>query len=721
MLGTGSATETRRTIRGACLLDCPDTCATLVDVDGDTVLGLRGDPQHPFTAGSLCPKVHDYERRLYSPDRVLEPLRRVGPKGSGRFEAITWDDALDEIAERLGTIAAEDGPEAILPFSYLGNYGLLNGLAVGDPFFHRLGASVCERSFCDSGSTTALRMTVGRTVGMDPESFAHSRYIVVWACNVQATNLHLWKFIRAAQRRGAKVVVIDPLRTRTAAKADWHIPIRPGTDAALALGMMNVIVGEGLVDTDYVDRHAVGFDELAERVRDYPPSRVAAVCGIPEEDVVRLGREYALGQPAAIRLGVAVERHASGGQAIRAISSLPALVGAWRRVGGGLLQLTSPAFPIDWPALQRPDWIRPGTRVVNQYRLGAALSGELGLDPPIRALFVYNSNPLVTLPEQRTVAAGLASDDLFTVVGDHFLTDTARYADIVLPNATMLEQFDIVCPWGQLYVTLNQPASPPLGESVSNREMFRRLAERMGFDDEIFFLDDREAARRALRWDDPSLAGITLERLEEDGWARLSLPGADELAPHAQGSFPTPSGKCELKASLAEGGNFVVPTLREGYTELQSGEPLDPLPHQAGYDGDLHGADRHPLILLTPKAQSYLNSQFANMPRQRKLQGSVQSVLIHPDDAATRGIAEGELVRIANDRGDVRALATLTDEVARGVLVSPLGHWRDSQPGEATVNAITAPGLADMGNAPTFSDTAVEVHATTAAASREAS
>ena len=497
-------------VRGACPHDCPDTCAMLVTVTDGVVTGVKGDPDHPFTAGALCPKVHDYETRVNSPDRILHPLRRVGPKGEGRFERISWDAALDEIAERFSAVAGEYGSEAILPYSYLGELGVVNGLAVGDPFFHRLGASVSERTFCDSGSITAYLMTVGPTTGIDPESFAHSRYIVIWACNLLSTNIHMWKFVAEAQKRGAKVVVIDPLRTHTAKRADWHIPIRPGTDAALALGLIHVIVRDGLVDEDYVERHTVGFDELAARAAEYPPSRVAEITGVPAEDIETLAREYATSQPAAIRMGVAVERHATGGQAVRAITSLPALTGAWRHVGGGILALTHWSFPLNIGAMHRPDWIRPGTRVVNQWQLGAALTGELELDPPVKALFVYNANPAIVASDQERVLAGLEREDLFCVVGEHFLTDTARYADIVLPNTTQAEQLDLVFSWGQLYLTLNMPAVAPLGEAVSNREMFCRIARRMGFEDEQFRMSDEDALRAAMLWDHPALQGISV-------------------------------------------------------------------------------------------------------------------------------------------------------------------------------------------------------------------
>lgn len=706
-------TNGQRIVRGACPQDCPDTCAMLVTVEGGVVTGVRGDPDHPFTRGGLCVKVHDYEKRVHSDQRILHPLRRVGRKGEGRFEEIGWDAALDEIATRLGKVVDEYGGEAVLPYSYLGTEGILNGLSVGDPFFHRIGATVSERTFCDSGACTAYFMTLGPTAGMDPESFVHSKYIVLWACNVQSTNLHLWPFVREAQRRGAKVVVIDPIRTRTAAQADWYIPIRPGTDGALALGLMHVIVAEGLIDADYVAQHTVGYEELRDRVREYPPERVSEITGIPVSDVVTLAREYAQQQPSAIRIGVAIERQAGGGQAVRSIACLPALVGAWRQVGGGLLQLPLWAFPMNWETLHAPEWIRPGTRVVNQFRLGPALTGELELDPPVKALFVYNSNPVIVAPEQRKILEGLARDDLFTVVGEQFMSDTARYADIVLPNTTQLEQLDLMFSWGHLYLSLNMPAIEPLGEAVPNREMFRRLAARMGFDDEVFSWSDEEAVEHVMDWSSPALEGISLESLKQTGWARLNVGTPDDYAPHAEGGFPTPSGKCEFKSSMAEGGNFVVPVFREGYNEHQPGGVVDPLPHYIP-PNESGRSDDHPLTLLTPKSHAYLNSQFANMPRQKQKQGP-PTMMINRADAASRRIADGQAVTILNDRGEVRAVAAVTNDVVPGVVVCSMGHWRAASPDGATVNAITPPAYADLGNAPTFSDNAVEVVATGAA------
>ena len=696
-------------VRGACAHDCPDTCAMLITVENGRATKVRGDPEHPFTRGGLCVKVNDYTEHTYSPDRVLHPLRRRGPKGAGQFERVTWDEALGEIATRFRTIIDEHGGQAILPYSYLGTEGILNGLTVGDPFFHRLGATISERTFCDSGACTAYLMTLGPTAGLDPESFVHSRYIVLWACNVQSTNLHMWPFIKEAQRRGAKVVVIDPLRHRTARAADWYIPIRPGTDGALALGMMHVIIGEGLVDVDYVERYTVGYPELTERVQQYSPERVSAITGIPTADIVTLAREYAATQPSAIRIGVAIERHAGGGQAVRAISCLPALVGAWRRVGGGVLQLPLWAFPMKWESLSRPDLIRPGTRIVNQFRLGPALTGELGLDPPVKALVVYNSNPVVVACDQARTIAGLSREDLFTVVSEQFLTDTTDYADIVLPATTQLEQFDLMFSWGHLYLTLNQPAIEPLGEAVPNVELFRRLSERMGLEDDWYRLSPEGMARAALDWSAPALQGIDLERLKREGWARLNLPDADHYAPHAEGNFPTPSGKCELRASMAANGNFVVPVFREMSNEFQPGGPIDPLPVYIAPEEDRDGSP-YPLHLLSPKSHAFLNSQYGNMGYQRRVQGE-QSAIMHADDAEARGIDEGQPVRVFNAWGEFQAIARIGagDQVARGVVVCSLGHWVKNSLGGATANAVSRTAFADMGNAPTFSDTRVEV------------
>ena len=607
------------TVFSACPHDCPDTCAMLTTVEDGKVTNVRGNPDHPFTQGGLCVKVNDYQNRVYSKDRVLHPLRRTGAKGAGEFERISWDDALEEISRRWNDIIERDGPSTILPYSYLGTEGILNGLNSGDAFFNKLGAAVSERTFCDSAAITAFFMSCGPTAAVDPESFVYSKYIVLWAINTISNNLHHWPFIAEAQRRGAKVVVIDPVATRTAKQADWHLPIKPGTDAALALGMINVIIAEDLVDHDYVEKYTIGYDELAERAANFPPDKVAEITGIAADDIRTLAREFATTQPSVIRMGVAIERNASGGNAVRAMSCIPALVGSWRHCGGGILHMPIWAFPMKWDDLSRPDWIREGTPVVNQWRLGPALAGEL--DHKVNSLFVYNSNPVVVAPEQDKMLQGLAREDLFTVVSEHFLTDTALYADIVLPATTQLEQFDLMFSWGHLYLTLNEPAIAPLGEAVSNAELFRRLARAMGFNDPFWDRSDEQMALDALDWDNPVLEGIDLDGLRQTGYARLKVGSPEEFVPHREGNFPTPSGKMEFKSSVAEAaGNMVLPLFRQGYAADQSGEPLDPLPNfipqneSARTNPEL--AARYPLNMLSPKAHAFLNSCYANMETQ---------------------------------------------------------------------------------------------------------
>lgn len=707
-----TAGPNQKSVLAACPHDCPDTCSMVVTVENDRVVKVRGNPDHPFTDGRLCVKVNHYEERVHHPDRVLYPLKRSGPKGSARFTRVSWKEALDEISQRWKKIIKDDGPTAILPYSYLGTEGILNGLNVGDAFFNKLGATISERTFCDSAACTGYIMTVGPSPGTDPESFVHSRYIILWACNTISTNLHHWPFIAEAQKRGAKVVVVDPVKTRTARQADWHIAIKPGTDGALAMAMINVITTESLIDRDYVEKYTVGYDELAASARDFPPEKAASITGIPAQDIRKLAREYATTRPSVIRIGVAVERHSGGGQTVRALTCLPALVGAWREVGGGILQLPIWAFPVKWDTLMHADWIKPGTRVLNQWKLGAALTGELKLDPPIKSLFVFNANPAVVAPEQDKTLKGLAREDLFTVVSEHFITDTARYADIVLPATTQMEQYDIMFSWGHFYLSLNQQAISPRGDAVPNTELFRRLAAVMGIDDPFFKRTDQQMAMESLDWSNPALEGISMEQLTRDGYARLKVGTPDTYAPHANGNFPTPSGKVEFKASMAAGGNFVLPLFRQGSNEFQDGSPINPvptyLPPQESIDTNPELAKKYPLSLLTPKNHAFLNSGYANIARQLGHAGD-EYVVIHPSDARTRGIIEGEQVEVLNARGRFVAEAQISDDVRPGVIVAPLGYWASQNPAGRSANVVNASRYADMGRAPTFSDTLVEV------------
>jgi anaerobic selenocysteine-containing dehydrogenase len=701
-----------RVVRGACPHDCPDTCAFLYHVKDGKLVDVTGDPEHPMTRGGLCVKLNGFAEHHYNPHRLLYPMKRTGAKGSGAYERISWDEALAEIKRRWTDIIAADGAQAIMPHVYLGHQGTLNGLTAGDAFFNRLGSSIAEKTYCESGSSTAWIMTVGPSGGLDLESLAYAKYIIVWGMNMISTNLHAWPFILDAQKKGAKVVVIDPVRTRTAKAADWHIAIKPGTDGALALGMMNVIIAEGLVDHDYVEKYTLGFDELKARAADYPPERVAGITGIPADDIRKLAREYATTQPAAIRQGVAIERSRGGGQAIRAITCLPALVGAWRHVGGGTAEMPIWEFPTRFDRICRPDFIKPGTRVINELELGAALTGELGLDPPIKSLFVYNSNPVSQAPAQAKIIEGLMREDLFTVASELFITDTARYADILLPATMQGEQYDLMVTWGHLYMMLNQPAIPAPGECIPNVELFRRLAKTMGFDDAYWDMSDDEMLLDFYDWSSPQLEGITLDLLKDKGYMRLNVGDADKRAPHANGNFKTASGKCELKSSAT--ANFVVPVWRSMYEGMQPGEPIDPLPDYIppyeSPESNPELAQRYPLRMVSPKPHAFLNTQYGNEERQQVRQGE-QKVLLHPADAHARGIANASVVRVFNDRGAFEGLAELSEDLMPGLVMANVGYWPSLNRSGTSVNSISSDKHCTLGQAGSYSDNLVQVAA----------
>ncbi|MFN8470096.1 MAG: molybdopterin oxidoreductase family protein [Caldilineaceae bacterium] len=680
------------TVRGACPHDCPDTCAWQVSVDQGRATHLVGDPNHPFTRGGLCAKVNHYLERVYSLDRVLYPLRRVGAKGKGKFERVSWDTALADITARLQAIIAESGPTAILPYSYMGTQGLIQ-MSAGGPFFARLGATRLVRAICGSAGGSGTDMTIGIGSGMLPEDIVHSRFIILWGTNTVVTNLHYWPFIEAARKQGATVVVIDPLRTRTAALADWHIRPLPGTDAALALGMMHVIVAENLYDQDYVARHTLGFEQLCGRLAEYPPERAATLTGLATEEIERLARAYATTQPAAIRTLIGMEHHANGAMIYRTIACLPALVGAWRRRGGGIPDAAFFHFAaINAAAVEMPGLEDPAVRTVNMVQIGQALTST-ELDPPIRALIVYSSNPATITPNQNLVHRGLARENLFTVVHEQFVTDTAAYADYVLPATTQLEQLDLMWSWGHTYLSLNQPAIAPLGEAVSNTELFRRLAKGLGFEDAYLYTSDEERVQAALTSDSPFLARITYERLQAEGWAPLNIP--PDWALFAEGSFATPSGKCEFYAANA---------IAKGMDPL----PALALPHTR-HEGGQGMASRYPLALITAKsALRFLNSSYANLPRQRNAEGEPK-LDIHPLDAAPRNIAEGDRVRVFNDLGELILRARVGDWVRPGVVAVPSGWWASLSPGGSSANCLTSDGLSDMGGGGDFHDARVEV------------
>jgi anaerobic selenocysteine-containing dehydrogenase len=671
------------TVRGGCAHDCPDSCAWIATVQDGVAVRLRGDPAHPFTRGALCAKVSRYLDRVYNPDRLLYPLRRVGPKGEGHFQRVGWEEALAGIAERLTTVVAESGGEAVLPYSFAGNMGLTQYRGLDRRFFARLGASQLARTVCGGTATAGLEVTLGAGPGALPEQMRHSRHIVLWGTNTIVTNPHLWPVIREARAAGARLVVIDPLRTRTATEADWHLRPLPGSDAALALGLMHVIVAEDLHDADYLERYCTGFEQLRVRLADYPPERTARLTGVEPDDLVRLARELATIQPSAIRTVLGMEKHPGGAAAYRAIACLPALTGAWRHLGGGLVPDTRPVISaaLDVDAVSMPG-LQPRTRTVNMIQLGRALT-DSSLDPAVRALFVYDANPAVTAPNSDLVVRGLGREDLFTVVHELFLTDTARFADYVLPATSGLEHLDLLYPWGHTYMVLNRPAIEPLGESASNNELFRRLATAMGFQESYLQDSDEALVRAALGSGHPYMAGITFERLLEEGWAPLNID--PEWRPYAEGGFRTPSGRCEL------------------YSDGMTAAGQDPLPGHIRPQPDC----QHPLVMVSAKtALHFLNSSYAHLRRHATAEGG-PVVEIHPEDARRRGIGDGERVAVHNLRGRVEVRARVGDFVRPGVVAMPFGWWRAA--GNPGPNALTSDGLSDQGGGGDFYSTRVEV------------
>jgi anaerobic selenocysteine-containing dehydrogenase len=683
----------RLVVRGVCHHDCPDACAWLTTVENGKVVRFEGDPGHPITRGELCGKMTGYPTDVvFNPDRLLHPLRRVGPKGEGRFERASWDEALDEVAARLKKVIAEHGPTAVLPYSFAGTEGLIQREALGGRFFARLGASRLERNICGDAAHEGVTATIGTSTGMLPADVAHSRFILIWGANPAVMNSHLWRIVLEARGKGAKVVVIDPLRSRSAEGADWHLRPLPGTDAALALGMMHVIVHERLHDADYVEKHTVGFDRLSARLEEYPPDRVARLTGIEAGEIAKLARAYATTRPAAIRAMIGMEHHANGAMTFRTVSCLPALVGAWRERGGGWLHFSGGLFgglnSQDHDVAGRIE--DPKIRSINMVQLGKALTDST-MDPPIRALVVYNSNPATIAPNQNLVVEGLKREELLTVVVEQFLTDTARYADFVFPATSQLEHLDLLKSWGHEYLALNQPALPARGEAVPNSEFFRRLARRMGWTEPYLYESDEDMVKTLLRSKHPTLAGVTYEELRERGWMRLKLP--DPWVPFADGKFPTPSGKCEF------------------YSEAWKKRGLDPLPAYVPVSpaNTTEAGVHYPLALLTSKAtRAFLNSSHANQPRQEKAEGEPR-LQMHSSDAAARKIADGEMVRVLNERGAVTIRVQVGDGARPGVVSLPQGFWASRLPGGSSANALTRDGLTDVGGGADFHDTRVEV------------
>lgn len=674
--------ETRYSV---CALDCPDCCALKIDVDAQgRGSRLRGDPQHPVTQGFLCGKVARYLDRVYHPERLMHPLRRTGAKGEGKFVRVSWDEALDEIARNLQRVAESYGPESILPYSYAGTMGLVNGSGMDRRFFHRLGASRLDRTICSAAGGVGLTNALGYRYGTEPEQFIHARLIIAWGANIHGTNIHLWPFIVEARRRGAKLITIDPVLTRTAALADKHLYINPGSDLALALGLMHVILRDGLEDRDYVARHTEGVEELRDHVRSHTPEVTERLTGIAACDVVSLAREYATTRPAVIRLNYGVQRSERGGRAVQAIASLPALVGAWRDVGGGLQLSTSQAFRLNREALERPDLqlrspLRRESRMLNMSELGRVLNETA--DPPVHALVVYNSNPAAIAPNQNAVRKGLRRPDLFTVVLEQFQTDTADFADIVLPVTTFLEHADLYFAYGHYYLQLARPALRPPGECRPNVEIFRLLAARMGFDDSELRASDDDLIRDALTSDHPFLDGITPERLERERFVRLNIaPDGAPFQPFANGGFGTPNGKLRFAAS-----------------ELRYSPPAE---------SRLGAAGRYPLELISSKNDNSMNSTFGNRP---DTDAETSVAYIHPEDASPRGIVSGDRVRVFNDRGSLLLRARITAGLRSGVVRIPSTRWHKKAEDGQGVNVLTSERLTDIGGGATFYNCLVEV------------
>lgn len=693
MIDKPSPSDTK-IVRGACPHDCPDTCAMLVTVESGRATRVAGDPDHPVTQGFLCTKVNRYVERTYHRDRLLYPMRRIGPKGAGQFERITWDEALDEIATRLNAIRhSAEGPQAILPYSYAGTMGLVQGESMDHRFFHTIGASKLDRTICATAGSTGMKMTVGANLGADIEGVPHSDLVLLWGTNTLTANPHLWPFILKARENGATVIAIDPIRTRTAAQCDEWVAIRPGTDAALALGMMHVLLERGLQDDAYIAAHTLGFEQLRERAREYTPEYVSTITGIPAETIVSLGERYGRAKAAFIRVNYGLQRHRGGGMAVRTIACLPALTGHWRRPGGGVQLSSSANFMFDKARLKRED-LSPPVRTINMSRLAEALAEpDAGVGgPPVRALVVYNSNPAAVAPERNGVLRGFGREDLFTVVLEHFQTDTADWADILLPATTQLEHWDIHLSYGHHYVSLNQPSIAPLGESKPNAEIFRLIAKRMGLTEPSLADDDVTLIRQALGSTHEKMRGVTFEALVERGWMRLNLP--TPFLPYANGGFLTPSGKCEL------------------YSQRMADMGLDPVPSfTAPYEFPEHVpelAARFPLTLISSPAHQFLNSTFVNVDSLRRAAREPEC-LLHPTDAERRGIPTGARVVVHNDRGAFTAVARVEDTIRPGVVWAPSIWWGKLAADGANANQTTSQRLTDMGGGAVFYDNLVEV------------
>ncbi len=682
----------------ACQHDCPDNCAMESIVEDGKVTSICGRKDHPFTLGFLCSKVKNYERRVYASDRVLFPMRRTGVKGLGKFKRITWSEALREISSKFQEIIHNYGAESILPYSYLGHQGLLNGLHSGDRFFNQLGASIGERTFCNATASKAFQMVAGPTGGIDPESFSMAKVIVIWGMNPISTSIHHSQFILKAKKNGTTLVVIDPIKTDTAKHADYHLSPIPGTDVVLAMAVANIIISEGLCDSDYVTKYTVGLSEFSQRAREFDIKFASRITGISPEKIKTLAYLIAHNKATAIRTGVALERTVNGGDAIRSIAALPALVGAWKVVGGGIFQHPQNTFPIDRHALTNASCVEPNRNVINLFDLASALEPDAKV--PIKSLFIYNANPVIAAADQTKLINNLSREDLFTVVSEVFQTDTCEYADILLPATSQLEQLDLMYSWGHFNLQYNDQAIEPLGEAVSNTELFRRLAEAMRFGSDIVKKNDEEIMASALDWQHPNLRGITLAALRKQGFSRLNVGDPQTRTPHRYGCFPTHSQKFEFASSDFKNGGALLPSFRQGVSENQPHQVVDPLPTYEPQPIPKGG-----FILISPKHKNFLNSGYANFNLKNGL-AQKQTVMINSLDAKRKKVSNGQILVLFNDLGEINVVANVTDEIVEGVLMVNHGYWMCHVKGN-TVNALVSSNPSKIGKGITVNDTVV--------------
>lgn len=673
-----------------CPLDCPDTCGLLLHKEDGKIVKVTGNPAHPVTKGAICNKVRNMTERIYHPERILYPLRRTGAKGEGKFERMTWDEAIGEIAGRFTELIRDYGSESIMPYSFYGNMGALSVDGMDRRFFHRIGSTRLDQGICNAAGNVGWKYTMGFMGGKSPEETAKAKLFIVWGQNTISTNMHAWSIMEKARKQGAKLVVIDVHRNRTGDRADWFIPLHPGTDAALALGLMHVLFDRGLVNEEFLEKYTIGHQELREHVKQYTPDKVAAITGVPAGDIVKLAKMYGETSPAFIQIGNGLQHHDNGGMNIRTIVCLPALTGQWLVEGGGAIKANGDYSKFNGAALERSDLrANPDARIVSMNQLGEAL---LSLDPPIRGMFVYCANPAVVAPDTDKVERGLLREDLFTVVHDLFMTDTAKYADIILPATSTFENTDVYRSYWHHYIQIQEPVIPPQGESKSNMEVFKLLAQAMGFTEEAFQDTEEDMIRQALDHPaNPHIEHITLDGLKEHRFLKLNM----EYQSRYFTAPPTPSGKIELYSQrMAEAGLPPLPTY---------------VPLVEGYDGERRPGtgSRYPLMFISPPNHSFLNSTFANVEKLAALEKE-PTLQIHPEDAMARGISDGDAVLVWNDRGQFEVTAAITDKMLPGTVVSQ-GLWWEQDGKRHRANALTPERLADMGNGATFFSTVVEV------------